>query len=286
MSLRRLLLIVMAVLVSAGTAVIGRSWLHAERAAQAEPAPPPAPAKPVPMVLVAKTALATGQFVRPENLRWQAWPEDGIATNYVVQGQRALEDFVGAVVRSSLNEGEPIIDGRVVRPGDRGFMAAVLTPGDRAVTVPVTASSGNAGFVFPGDRVDIVLTFVVPPRGEKQAEHRAAETVLSDVRVLAVDQRADNQNKEVVVAKTATLEVTPKQAEVIAVAAELGKLSLSLRSLAQDEATAEGKRRMSYTWDSDATRLLPPPGESDQTIKVRVVRGGDAKDVEIAGSHR
>jgi pilus assembly protein CpaB len=152
--------------------------------------------------------------------------------------------------------------------------------------VPVTASSGNAGFVFPGDRVDIVLTFVVPPRVEKQPEHRAAETVLSDVRVLAVDQRADDQNKEVIVAKTATLEVTPKQAEIIAVAAELGKLSLSLRSLAQDEAADAGKHRTSFTWDSDATRLLPPPGGNNETTKVRVVRGGDAQDVEVARRNR
>jgi pilus assembly protein CpaB len=288
MSPRRLILILMALVMSAGTVVVGRTWLHAERPAPAAPVVA-APPKPVPMVLVAKGNLPAGQFVRPENLRWQPWPEDGIAETYVVQGQRALEEFVGAVVRSGLSDGEPIVDGRLVRPGERGFMAAVLAPGNRAVTVPVTAASGNAGFVFPGDRVDILLSFSVTldaPSGDKDktVERRASETVLTDVRVLAVDQRSDDQNKEVVVAKTATLEVTPKQAEVIAVAVELGKLTLSLRSLAQDE-DAENGHRVSYTWDSDAARLLPPP-VAKELKKVSVVRGSEAKDIEVAGRHK
>src|SRR5260370_34203127 len=119
-------------------------------------------------------------------------------------------------------------------------MAAVLTPGNRAITVPVTPSSGLAGFVFPGDRVDVILTLTIQPGkdGEKDAtERRGSETVLTDIRVLATDQRADDQKREVAVATTATLEVTPRQAEAIAVGSEMGKLSLSLRSLGQD---AEG----------------------------------------------
>ena len=170
--------------------------------------------------------------MRPENLRWQTWPADDIAAAYIVEGKGKVEDFVGAVVRSASSDGEPVTDGRIVRPGDRGFMAAVLTPGYRAVTVTVTVSSGLAGFVFPGDRVDLLLTLAVPGETDGKLQRHASETLLTNLRVLAVDQRADDQSKEVVVAKTATLEVTPKQAETIAVATELGNLSLSLRSLA------------------------------------------------------
>ena len=238
MLMRRLGFLMIAVLISTGTVIGARSWLQSQLAAR-EPPPvqPTVAAIENRMVLVAKGDLPAGQFVRPDNLQWQAWPEAGIADNYVVEGKGKLEDYVGAVVRSGLTNGEPISDGRVVRPGDRGFMAAVLTPGNRAVTVPVTPSSGLAGFVFPGDRVDVILTMTIQPdkEGEKvEKERRASETVLTGIRVLATDQRADDQKREVTVAKTATLEVTPKQAEVIAVVSEMGKISLSLRSLAQD----------------------------------------------------
>jgi pilus assembly protein CpaB len=281
MLIRRLLFLVLAVLLSGTTVVAARAWLQAQLAAR--PAAPVAVAAAAPqtMVLVAKTDLPAGSFVRPENLRWQPWPADGLAETYVVQGRGQLEDFVGAVVRSGIVVGEPIVDGRVVRPGDRGFMAAVLTPGRRAVTVAVTPSSGLAGFVFPGDRVDVILTMTLP-QNEKQGsgERRGSETVLADVRVLAVDQLMDDRSKEVAVAKTATLEVTPKQAEVIAVAGELGKLSLSLRSLASEADASPAPH--SHTWDAEAARLLPASGGR----KVSVVRGSKAEDVEMPARAR
>jgi pilus assembly protein CpaB len=276
-----------AVLISIGTVIGARSWLQSQLAAR-EPPPvqPSVAAIENRMVLVAKGDLPAGQFVRPDNLQWQAWPEAGIADNYVVEGKGKLEDYVGAVVRSGLTNGEPIADGRVVRPGDRGFMAAVLTPGNRAITVPVTPSSGLAGFVFPGDRVDVILTLTIQPGKDGQkdgVERRASETVLTDIRVLATDQRADDQKREVAVAKTATLEVTPKQAEVIAVVSEMGKLSLSLRSLAQDgELVTEAN---THTWDNDAARLLRGLRHNGEGAgrKVSVVRGSERKDVDFAG---
>ncbi|HZS81941.1 MAG TPA: Flp pilus assembly protein CpaB [Stellaceae bacterium] len=289
MPMRRLAFLLVAVVVSIGTVLAARSWLHSQLAAREQAPPPVVAAKPSKMVLVAKVDLPAGQFVRPENLRWQAWPDDTIPDSYVVEGKGKLEDYVGAVVRSGLTAGEPIAEGRVVRPGDRGFMAAVLTPGYRAVTVPVTPSSGIAGFVFPGDRVDVILTLTIEPQtgkdGQKEGvERRASETVLSDIRVLAVDQRADDQKHEVAVAKTATLEVTPKQAEIIAVISEMGKISLSLRSLAQD--TLASAETTPYTWDSDAASLLRAhgPGGTIAGRKVSIVRGSASTDVQFASS--
>ena len=280
MSFRRLLFVLLALCVSGGTVLVGRVLITPRPVAEAAPMPPPQ--QPENRVLVAQGTLAAGQFVRPENLRWQAWPADGISQSYFIEGKSRIEDFVGAVVRSAMNDGDPISEGRVVRPGDRGFLAAVLTPGYRALTVPVTVSSGLAGFVFPGDRVDLLLTMAVADDQKKQQRH-ATETYLTDLRVLAVDQRSDDQNKEVVVAKTATLEVTPKQAEKIALATELGTLSLSLRSLAKNDGTDPQTPPYSHTWDVDATHILAPPGSKDQgppPVKVSLVRG-DKKVEEL-----
>lgn len=282
MSPRRIIFIAVAVLIMGFTIFLVKGWLNAQREeleAQRKQQPV-VQQMPSTMVLVAKGPLAAGQFLRPENLRWQAWPNDGISTNYMVQGQHSLEEFIGAVVRSSLSDGDPITAMRVVKPGDRGFLAVVLDPGHRAVTVNLTPSSGVAGFILPGDHVDLIATMTIPnvdngKKGGSSRQNMASETVLRDVRVLALDQRLDDQNKEVQgPAKTATLEVTPKEAEIIGVVSELGKLSLSLRSLAtnvgDEVAAAEAaKGKLSYTYDSEATRLFPPPNAAHGVLVVR-----------------
>ncbi len=281
MSIRRLLFVLIALFASGGTVLIGRAWLAPQRVAAA-----PMPQPTVMRVLVAQGNLASGQFVRPENLRWQTWPKDGIASGYFIDGKSRIEDFIGAVVRTAISDGEPITEGRIVRPGDRGFLAAVLTPGNRAITVPVTVSSGIAGFVFPGDRVDLLLTMTLQDDSGKHQRH-ASETLLTDLRVLAVDQRADDQNKQVVVEKTATLEVTPKQAETVAVAADLGNLSLSLRSLARADGSEPPIVPYSHTWDTDATHILAPPGSKEQgppPIKVVLVHGSKAEELQFPRS--
>jgi pilus assembly protein CpaB len=291
MSFRRLLFVLAALCVSGTTVLIGRVWLGEPR--QIVESKAPTPTKET-RVLVAAGSLSAGQFVRPENVRWQAWPNDDISAAYHIEGKERIEDFVGSVVRAAIGDGEPVTDNRIVRPGDRGFMAAVLTPGDRAVTVTVNVSSGLAGFVFPGDRVDLLLTMAVTAEGSKQQRH-AAETLLTNVRVLAVDQRSDDQSKEVVVAKTATLEVTPKQAETIAVATELGNLSLSLRSVGRTD--GDQPAPYSHTWDSEATHLIDPPeaqapqqgpapAPADTGMRVSVVRGVDVKQLEFSRSDR
>ena len=232
MRARTMILFLVAILLAGGTAILVRSWLAQQRTVEAEAAPmPPPPAQK--SVLVAHSAIPRGQILKPTDLAWQTWPDGGLDRAYIQKGAKTIEDIAGWVARDPFGPGEPITEGKVVAPGSRGFLAAVLRPGMRAVSVPVTATSGISGFVFPGDQVDILITHPLQASGGKGegVQHQASETVLHDVRVLAVDQKLENKAGEAVVAHTATLEVTPKQSEVIAVASEMGKLSLSLRSL-------------------------------------------------------
>ena len=147
-----------------------------------------------------------------------------------------LEELVGAVVRSGMNPGEPITANRVVRPGDRGFLAGVLTPGMRAMAVPVNETTGIAGLVFPGDRVDLILTHsIIEETPEKSAKRIVSETVLTNRRVLAIDQMVDDLANEPVVADNVTLELTPREIEKVNVLMDMGSLSLSLRGIAESE---------------------------------------------------
>lgn len=302
MNVRSIILLVVALVVAGFTAFFARSWISAERAAILASVPEPTKELPATQVLVAKEQLHPGAFVRPENLKWQAWPEDGITEEYVVKGRRTITDFEGAVVRRAVAAGQPITDSLVVHPGDRGFLAAVLTPGMRAVSVPVNATSGISGFVFPGDWVDVVLTMRVNVEdGEKgKASTKArhfSETLLTNVRVLAIDQKTENQEGQATVAKTATLEVSPKQAEKIALGLELGNLSLSLLSLAREEndfallarnikpddkkdtnSVEEAKANHSYTMDREIT--YPRVLLGTRKKEINVLRGG--KDAEVA----
>src|SRR3546814_3392463 len=127
-----------------------------------------------------------------------------------------------------------------MRPGDRGFRAVVLRPAFRAIVSRVNATSGVSGLVFPGDRIDIILTHSITDNSREQAiERRASETILENVRVLAIDQTVDENAAEPTYASNFTLEVTPKQAEMLSVVRELGSLSISLRSLAKNEEALE-----------------------------------------------
>lgn len=284
MRLRSLLLAGVALTLATGTGLIAKSWLDSQRNALASR--PAATVAPQRQVLVAKTDIAVGSFVRAEHLRWQAWPEGAVSPTYKIEGDKKLEDFAGSLTRERIVAGEPITDAKVVTPGSSGFLAAVLKPGMRAVSVAVTVTSGISGFVFPGDRVDIMLTHVLPPDNPAQAsvERRASETVLRDIRVLAIDQKLESKPNEAVVARTATLEVTPKQGEMIAVVQEMGRLSLALRSLARedegDSAPPPAPLR-SATLDSDVSRYLPPLATAASKKEVTVLRGGKASNVSL-----
>jgi pilus assembly protein CpaB len=280
MGLRRIIVLLVAVVAAGATAMYARNWIEGQQnsiAAVAAPAP-----EEVYEVLVADANLPAGTFVKPQHLRWQRWPTDDVPETYVLKGVRSEEVMVGAVVRRGIAEGFPITDGSVVKPGERGFLAAVLAPGMRAVSLPINATSSNSGLVFPGDRVDLILTQTLLA-ADGATTRRVSETVLRDIRIIAMgselsDAVGDDKNHEK--AKTATFEVTPRVAEKVALLGELGKLSLSLRSLAKADAeSAPSDDEPSYTWDLDVSSVL----RSDHrlTSRLLVLRGSDAQDVQI-----
>ncbi|MEO3429982.1 Flp pilus assembly protein CpaB [Pelagibius sp. CAU 1746] len=297
MSLRTIILVVAALLITVVTTFVARSWLDAQRAqpvvvAQQAPAPQGV------QVLVASITLPTGVFIQEDQLRWQIWPDDDIPEEYITDKEFKIEDFYGAVVRRGFTPGEPVTPKRVIRPGERGFLAAVLRPGYRAMAIRVNATSGVSGLVFPGDRIDIILTHTVVDRtGAEAIERRASETVLENVRVLAIDQMVDEEKNEPIYAKNFTVEVTPKQTEMLTVVRELGALSISLRSLAKDEEELERlatsqedpqdepdpERGHTYTWDSEVSRLVGMrDGKQGGNKKVvNITRGNEVQELRF-----
>ena len=290
MSARKIVLIVLALAITAGTAVFVRNWVGNQEPQIVQQA---VPEKSGPRVLVAQVDIPTGVFIQPNHLRWTSWPDDVIPESYYTDDLFTVEDMLGAVVRRSFSAGEPILRKRVIRPGDRGFLAAVLKPGFRAMALRVDATSSISGLVLPGDRVDLILTHAVG--GQK-----VSETVLENVRILGIDQFIDEGGESARVGKNANLEVTPKQAEMLAVLQQLGTISLSLRSLAKDEEELERladledptsepdpERGETFTFASEVSNVLfapAPPADEEpapavapapRSKEVKVTRGSD-----------
>ena len=241
MDVKKVALLIGALVIAVVTAVMARNMFAGAGAQQAVAAP----AVPTgPKILVAKKPLQAGTMIDPEALSWQPWPKELMQSAYYTEGQPGaeLQKLVGTVVRYPITAGQPVTRGALVGPKDRGFLAAALGPGMRAITLPVSTATSVSGFVFPGDRVDVMLTQEVTGGGDGPAL-KVTETIVRNVRVLATDQRIDSKDEEgKTIVKTfsnVTFEVTPKLAEKLAVAQSLGNLSLSLRSIADNSAELE-----------------------------------------------
>jgi pilus assembly protein CpaB len=202
----------------------------------------PAPVAPVAQlptidVLVARSDIALGQTLKPEDLQWQTWPAANASSTFIRRGDHpdASTQMAGSIARAPFIAGEPIREQKLVRADGSGFMAAILPSGMRAVSTEISPETGAGGFILPNDRVDVILT-----RREKNpdASNAAQDLVVSliiltNIRVLAIDQapkEKDGQNT--VVGKTVTLELKPEQTATLAAARQAGTLSLALRSIA------------------------------------------------------
>jgi pilus assembly protein CpaB len=256
-------LVLFALAAAGGTAFLVKRLLEARPAPQAVAEVEKPAAKT--MVLVAARDLPAGSTVGSGSLRWQPWPEGTAAKGFVVASEKDKkleQQFVDTVVRRGITEGTPITQAMVFKRGEPGFLAGALDPGMRAISIKVTPESGAAGFILPGDRVDVILTYT----GKIDKEYRLqkvgneqydlgpgftlSKTVARDVRVLAVDQKVDEFEQKAQIAKTVTLEVTAKQAEMVSLAVNLGPLSLALRSVSLEPALADDR---SFTTDVEVS---------------------------------
>ncbi len=186
-------------------------------------------------VLVAKADIPMGQVLSSSEMHWQVWPTSASSGNFIRKNNRpqAVEDLSGMIARVPFVAGEPIREAKLVNAKGSGFMAAILPTGMRAVSTQISPETGAGGFILPNDRVDVILTRRDANADKAGAgESRTSETVLSNIRVLAIDQNIEEKNgQKVVVGKTATLELTPSQAETLVLSQQTGSLSLSLRSV-------------------------------------------------------
>lgn len=244
---------------------------------------PPAVA-PVPKVrmLVAARPLSIGTLLKDEDFREQEVPGETVPEGAFTNGSASLAELRGALLRRFIDPNQPVLNTDVLRPRDRGFLAAVLRPGTRAISIGVDVVTGASGLIWPGDEVDMILTQNLQERGNDSPGRRVVgETILSGVRVIAVDQQISHTGTESttarVVARTVTLEVTPEQAERLAVAQQLGRISLVVRAIeGVPEATGP---RPSLVFGSDVSSALTGPQAPAPTTRMRIIQGGSQQEV-------
>jgi pilus assembly protein CpaB len=234
-------LVVLGVAVAAGGIA---AFLAASNKEAPPPPPPPQAALETVDVLVAKSDLTRGQVIEAADIGWQTWPAAAANSTFIKKSDQpnAPEQFTGAIVRVGMLSGDPIRGPYVVMAKGSGFMAAVLPAGMRASAIDISPETSAGGFILPDDRVDVVLT-----RRDKSAEKQSgvekfvSDTILRNLRVLAIDQTIEDKNGvKTVLGKTATLEVTEPQAEILNLSRQIGTISLTLRSIRDSETSAEG----------------------------------------------
>ena len=290
----RIIIVLVAAVSAIGLAVLmqkamGGKSAKSEAVASA-PSAPTLDAKPMTLVLVAKRDLAIGTRLTKDDVEWKAWPADAVSPVYLTNGAAPVEPqsgaakavktaaeatgvlggappdaaVEGAIVRDPLLAGEPIVARKIVRGGEGGYLSVVLSPGARAMAVPVTSETAAGGFILPGDRVDVLMSRDAPNAESNGGKQVVAETVLQNIRVLALDQAtAAEKDAKTIVAATATLEVRPAEAEALTRAKASGPVTLALRA---------------YTDLGGPSGVAAP--SQDSTV-IRINRGGQTSSIAV-----
>ena len=237
-------------------------------------------------VLTTTRPLRAGSLLKPEDIGTKDVLESDFGPGMTVDSPEARRALTGSMLKRPFGEAEPMLDGDLLKPGEHGFLAAVLEPGARAVTIPVDAASGAAGLVWPGDRVDVIVTQTNGDPNLPAGRRVGAETVLTYVRVIAIDQQMIQGGRAGVgdsPAKTVTLEVSAEQAQRLTVAMRLGQISLAVRSATPDTQMQARDVRSLPTWARDVlpsmlTEALPTPAEP----RIRVFQGaGEVREFKF-----
>ncbi|MBL1146639.1 MAG: Flp pilus assembly protein CpaB [Pseudomonadota bacterium] len=249
-------------------------------------------------ILVANKHIAIGKRLSEEDTEWKKWPKDGVFTGAIEKDPEKEDqdiDVYGQIVRRVIEKGEPVTQNAILEESQSGsFVAASLEENMRAYSIRVRAESSVGGLVRPGDFVDVIVTYGIRLRGEIEdaAEgtvlRDASQTVLENIRVLAVDQRTEEKadsDKASKPGKTVTLEVTREGAEVLALADKMGDLSLALRKLG-DTTLASPEEKQKLITDVGISNLAQElvkiwQRQSVQTGTIRVYNGRDVRDVPV-----
>jgi len=289
------IVLVVAALAAGLTAFLAKSWLEGQATGAARQEAP-ATAE----ILVAARDVAAGTVLQADDLRYDKWPVEAVSPRLVVRtgGEDAKAAFLGQMVRQSLFEGLPFSPAAIFRTDTVGVMAGLLAPGMRAVSISITNPSAVSGFITPGDRVDVVLAADLQraneggdrtPSGGFMARY-VAETVLSDIKVLAIDQQiARGRDGAAIQGKTATVEVTPKQAEILTAAGMLGSLQLVLRGQPDPKAVSApapvaAAEEMGFTSDAEVSKALQVLlGAKAMSKSERPSRSGGVVQINRAG---
>lgn len=235
------------------------------------------PAIPLTQILVATSDMPVGHRISPDDMSWQDWPEDLVNENFFLatDNEDLINELSGAIVRTQFFSGEPILDRKIVQPGENGILAAVINEGMRGVAVEISVETAAGGFILPNDRVDVILTYEVEvTEGDVIVERPATQTVLQNVRVLAIDQTiSEDEDESVVLGTTATLELTPRHAEILMLATRMGDISLTLRGVA--DAQSSGSEVL-------ATNSIQSARDVSGTV--RIYRSGNTEQTNIGGT--
>ncbi len=256
--------------------------------------PPPAPTAPTEApvaevvstveydeVLAAARDIPQGTRLTPDMIKWKKWPAEALEPNLIDQQKhpQALEEYVGAVTRASLYAGEPILAPKVVKTGDKGQMAALLSPGMRAIAVRITTDSAAGGFIQPGDRVDVILTTQIrnsqiTSPGNSNVNTYVSSTILENVKVLAIGQTntPSPDGTSTILGNTALLELSLSDAELLQEAQSRGEISLALRGL--------DRRKPGYVPSAATTSRNKSTG---QVSSMMIYRNGQKQQVAIQG---
>lgn len=248
--------------------------------------------EPTVEILVADKAIPIGQEISQTNIRWQEWPERALFEDAIVRGQENQDEVMGSRVRRTLTKDEPITPNALVGKLTGSYMAAALNDGMRAVGIKVKPETSAGGFIQPGDHVDVILIYNIKMRSDayQQTEQlivkNASETVLENVRVLAVDQDSDSTDADAKVSKTVTVEVDRQGAEIVALAQEMGDIYLSLRQLGDKDPVSH---KFKPTTDSQVGKILGKALDiRDETLggsnAVRVYNGQNVINIPVRQS--
>lgn len=296
MSPMRLIILLIAAAAAVGAGLLMRNYVPGDPAPQQGDTVAPeqitvteyrdAPQTPV---LVATRDLSMGELLGPNDIEWRDWPDKTLSPNYVVKEAvpDALERFANSVVRSPIYKDEPIRPEKIVRKGETGYMAALLDPGMRAVSVEISTDNASGGFILPNDRVDVMVTYEVElTDGEEDFTRPTTTTILQNVRVLAIDQLMQSgEGGTYAIGSTATLELEPRAARLLVMAEQMGDVSLALRS-ARDAAVSgdQVKARTDFLIDVMPYQTQAAPGGGDRGPGVNVYRNGRLTETAEGGS--